>query len=168
MSDGWRVEFIGGPYDGEEYPLQEQHERLRRGIAMYRTSTIDPVQQVMHYRWEQTDRDPVRVNLLTALAFVLNAAMDAGEHDALPIDDVKRVIRDGTVFTFLEEKLGEAISLDLSLLEPPVRGEIIRDWQDLADAVDEGRKFGVNRSGLSLLVAYVLEGIRRRAGWVEG
>ena len=54
----------------------------------------------------------------------------------------------------------------MSLLESADRTEIHRDWENLVDAVDERRKFAVDRGGLCLLAAYVLEGIQRRAGWV--
>ncbi|AMB48407.1 MULTISPECIES: hypothetical protein [Methylobacteriaceae] len=37
------------------------------------------------------------------------------------------------------------------------------EWQDMENAVDARRKFGVEHRGLPLLVAFLLEGIQRRA-----
>ena len=40
--------------------------------------------------------------------------------------------------------------------------QLLEEWKGLLNAVDAGRKFGVRRSGLCLLVAYLIEGIQRR------
>ena len=37
------------------------------------------------------------------------------------------------------------------------------EWQDMEAAIPARKKFGVENRGLPLLVAYLLEGIQRRA-----
>ena len=102
----------------------------------------------------------MQLSLLTHLAFQLNAAIDDGAYDHLSVAEVKDEIEAGRIFEFLQERLGG--DLDLSLLDPPARAELLEQWRDLALAVDERRKFGVRSRGLSLLVAYLLEGVQRQ------
>lgn len=73
---------------------------------------------------------------------------------------MKEKIRDHTIFDYLKSKLGSDV--DVSALSPDDRLELNKEWEDLADGVDESRKMCVDRNGLCLLVAYILEGIQRR------
>jgi hypothetical protein len=100
------------------------------------------------------------VTQLTFLGFYLNGALGSGKYDDVSIREVKEKIRDHTIFDYLKSRLGSDI--DLSVLGPEARSELNREWEDLADAVDESRKMCVDRNGLCLLVAYLLEGIQRR------
>jgi hypothetical protein len=102
----------------------------------------------------------VEISKLKFLAFYLNGGLGSGKYDAVSIEDVKARIRDGTVFDFLEATMGPDV--DISLLYNDDRAELVREWADMADSIDEGRKLCVDRNGLVLLVAYLLEGIQRR------
>jgi hypothetical protein len=102
----------------------------------------------------------MRISQLTFLGFYLNGALGSGKYDAISINEVKKRIRAHTIFDYLKDKLGSDI--DLSALSPKDRQELNKEWEDLADAVDESRKMCVDRNGLCLLVAYILEGIQRR------
>lgn len=102
----------------------------------------------------------MRVTKLTFLGFYLNGALGSGKYDDVSIRAVKEKIRDHTIFDYLKSRLGSDI--DLSALSPEDRSELNQEWEDLADAVDESRKMCVDRNGLCLLVAYILEGIQRR------
>jgi hypothetical protein len=102
----------------------------------------------------------LHITTLTFLGFYLNGAMDSGRYDDLEIDEVRQEIEAGTIFPFLKARLGTDI--DLSILQPADQAELVAEWQDLLLAVDERRKLGVKRRGLTLLVAYLLEGIQRR------
>jgi len=101
----------------------------------------------------------MRLSKLTFLAFYLNGAVDTGKYDDISIDDVQREIVAGTIFDYLGKTLGEDI--DLSVLEAPDRAALLTEWQDLEAAVNARRKFGIEHKGLTLLVAYLLEGIQR-------
>lgn len=101
-----------------------------------------------------------RPTALTHVAFNLIGALETGKYDDISISEVKERIRSRAVFRFLEERLGKDI--DLSLLGDDLRAELNDEWIDLANAVDETRKFGVQRNGILLLLAYVTEGAQRR------
>ena len=103
----------------------------------------------------------VKIVYLTGIAFELNHALDSGKYASITVDDVKQQIRAGKVFDFLEQRLGSDI--DVSLLYNDDRAELVREWQQMDNAIDEVRKYGVERSGLHLLVAYLLEGIQQRS-----
>lgn len=102
----------------------------------------------------------MRITTLTFIAFNLNGAIDSGRYDDLTIDVIKDEIEKGTVFDFLRRRLGADI--DLSILVKADEAELLAEWQDLLIAVNERRKMSVEKRGLTLLVAYLLEGIQRR------
>ena len=104
----------------------------------------------------------MRVSSLTALGFYLNGALGSGHHNDVSIAEVKAHIRARTIFQYLDDLLGDDV--DLSGLTEEYRAELNEEWIALADDVDEARKMCVDRNGLCLLVAYLLEGIQRRAG----
>lgn len=102
----------------------------------------------------------MRITNLTLLAFSINGAVDTGQHDHITIESVGQHIEAGTVFSYLQDELKE--NLDLSMFDAASKDQLLEEWQRLLNAVDAGRKFGVRRSGLCLLVAYLIEGIQRR------
>lgn len=102
----------------------------------------------------------MQISTLTFIAFYLNSAIDSGRYDDLSIDEVKREIEAGAIFPFLRTRLGSDV--DLSLLKTEDEAELLAEWQDLLAAVNERRKMGIERRGLTLLIAYLLEGIQRR------
>lgn len=102
----------------------------------------------------------MRITNLTHLAFQLNAALDTGRYNDVTFREVSGHINEGTIFSFLERRIGEDV--DLSLLDTPKRQELIDEWQSFLNVVDARRKFGVEKNGLCLLTAYVIEGIQRR------
>lgn len=101
----------------------------------------------------------MKIGQLTFLAFYLNGALGSGKYDDISIEEVKRRITDGTVLRFLAERLGDDV--DLSILSAEDKQEILQEWHDLL-SVNESRKMCVERHGLCLLVAYLLEGIQQR------
>jgi hypothetical protein len=103
----------------------------------------------------------MRISRLTFIAFYLNGAMDSGRYDELGIDEVKREIEAGTIFDFLRSRLNQDI--DLTILQQAEEAELLAEWQDFVAAISEGRKMGIERRGLPLLIAYLLEGIQRRS-----
>lgn len=102
----------------------------------------------------------MRITNLTFLAFQLNAALDTGRYNDITFREVLGHINAGTVFSFLENRVGEDV--DLSLFDAPKRQALVDEWQSLMNVVDARRKFGVEKNGLCLLMAYVIEGIQRR------
>ncbi len=104
--------------------------------------------------------DEMRVTQLTFLAFQLNGALGSGRYDNVSIPCIKKAIEDGTVLDFLDSRMGSDI--DLSLLEESDRAELLKEWRSVVNAVDENRKMCVEKNGLCLLVAYLLEGIQQR------
>lgn len=102
----------------------------------------------------------MRISQLTFLGFYLNGALGSGKYDDISIKEVKARIRAHTIFDYLKDKLGSDI--DLSALKIEDRQELNNEWEDMADAIDEARKMCVDKNGLCLLMAYILEGIQRR------
>ncbi len=94
----------------------------------------------------------------TFLGFQVLALMDQGEQWSY--DEAMDALEDGgNVLGALDERFGSAI--DLSLYGQEERIEIHEHFAGLANAVDSRRKFGVENSGLALIVAYCFELIQR-------
>jgi hypothetical protein len=101
----------------------------------------------------------MKINHLTFLGFYLNGAQGNRSYDHITIDVVKNELKKGTIFSFLENELGNDI--DTSIIEADEKKELNDQWYDMSQAIDEGRKLCVDNGGLCLLVAYILEGIQR-------
>jgi hypothetical protein len=102
----------------------------------------------------------MRITNLTFLAFYLNGALDTGKYGNINYTEVASHIEDGTIFDFLKKRL--AGDIDLSIFNDEMKKELVEEWQGILNAVSARRKFGVEKNGLCLLVAYLLEGIQRR------
>jgi hypothetical protein len=102
------------------------------------------------------------------LLWQLIAALDTGKHDALDIDDVKRHARAGTISAFLIDCFGS--DADFSIFDPADWAAISEEWYSIDNAVNARRKFGVEKKGMALLMAYALESFqsanREEAGGV--
>ena len=94
----------------------------------------------------------------TFLAFLLNQAIDRDAHQHVTIHDVKDRIRDGTIFAFLETRITR---LGLSDLSPETRADLLREWRDMEQTLNESPKLGIENNGICLLLGYLLEGIQR-------
>jgi hypothetical protein len=85
-------------------------------------------------------------------------ALDTGKYDSLDIEDVKRHASAGTIQAFLVDRFGDDLDLSTELGDWTAINET---WADIANAVDASRKFRVKNKGISLLLAYALEGLQR-------
>lgn len=95
-----------------------------------------------------------------AMCFHLNAALGSGACSDVTVEAVKERIRDRTIFDYLRSKVGEVFALDYI---PADHQRVLNDeWLDFATRFDDREVFGVERNGICLIMAYLLEGIRRR------
>jgi len=102
----------------------------------------------------------VKVTMLTYLTFELNALIDQGL--SMPLKEVKSLCEEKRIFEELERRFPfKEKGLDLSLMKTDVREELENIFQDMALAVRERKKFGVENNGLCLLIAYSQEQIQR-------
>ena len=106
----------------------------------------------------------VKINRLTYLTFELNGLIDQGY--SLPLKETKTFCEEKKIFEELRRRFPfEKTHLDLSMLgEPAVIEELLNIFQDMAYAINERRKFGVDSNGICLLIAYAQEQIQREAG----
>ena len=100
----------------------------------------------------------ITVGKLAVLATHLNGAADSGKYEHITTEVVKREIANGDVFGFLARELGTEVEYAFGELTDVDRLVLSREWRTSAEAY-ETRQFHVNRSGLALLVAYLLHGI---------
>lgn len=102
----------------------------------------------------------MKISALTFMAFYVNSALDTGKYADVSIDAVRAEIRAGTIFSYLEITLENDI--DLSIFDWSMRKALIEEWQDIEAATNIRKKFGIEKGGLTLLIAFLLESIQRR------
>jgi hypothetical protein len=92
----------------------------------------------------------------TFLAWEANAMLDAGE--SLDIDETREHIQDGQLIDWFARRFSE--KTDLSLYETEDKSETARVLASIDNVANSRRKFGVERDGLSLIVALCLQAIQ--------
>lgn len=100
-----------------------------------------------------------RAGKLIGLAACLNGALGSRKYDQITIDEVKQAIEGRTLFEYLEAQLGRQVEDPLSVLNAQDRYELLEEWMGLMSMYDQSEKLCVQRNGLCLLVAYLLESI---------
>ena len=89
------------------------------------------------------------------LATHLNGAADSGKYDHIDTDTVLRHVRQGDVFDYLGRELGKDIAYAMEKLDDTERHRLLQHCQLMATAY-EPSQFHVTRSGIALMVAYLL------------
>jgi hypothetical protein len=109
------------------------------------------------------------LSMLSFFGFQVNAAIEEGYGNAISFNDVYKGLEERNLFELLNEKLPGVLDLSLflecneeSYLEQ--RNGILNALSDAASGMEgrEIKKYGVKSSGLSLLMAYVLEAIQQK------
>ncbi|MCK7633675.1 MULTISPECIES: hypothetical protein [unclassified Shewanella] len=95
---------------------------------------------------------------LTFIGFYLNGAQGSGRYDSISITDIKTELEKGTLFPYLEKQLGQDI--DTSIFSEEEKAALNAEWLEISLVTNEKRKMCVEKGGLCLLVAYVLESIQ--------
>ena len=120
-------------------------------------------------------REKIFLSFLVMLGFQVNAAIESRLDDPLTFDDIHRGLDDGDLFERIEEKLPKTLDLSPYALENAddfagYREAMLAALADAAGGMEgrESRKYGVKKSGLSLLMAYILEAIQQETHWVSG
>ena len=98
------------------------------------------------------------IRKFTSLGFYLNSLIDKGEF--IELEETRDHIENKTLFSWLNNKY--KYSIDTSLYTSEELNEIITFFEGLSNNVDEERKFGISKNGLSLLLAYCLEGLQTK------
>jgi len=103
----------------------------------------------------------VTLTNLTYIILELNAALDSGKYDHVPMSEASQHIKSGDVISWLKR---EAPEIDLSLLREESAKEYEAALGDIYGGCggSERRKWGVERRALCLLIAWTNELIQRR------
>lgn len=103
-------------------------------------------------------KTPMRPSQYRFMLWQLIAACDSGKYDDLSLDEVQRHADAGTIASFMVDRFGQ--DSDFSLFEPSDWATIGETWGSIANAIDPRRKFGVEKRGICLLMAYALESLQ--------
>jgi len=102
-----------------------------------------------------TSEQQIETGRWAVLATHLNGALDSSKYDHIDTAVVLKHVKDGDVFEFLGAELGKDVEYALAKLTDVHRHVLLHHWRTMAEAYDASQ-FHVRRSGLALLVAYLL------------
>lgn len=108
----------------------------------------------------ETEKEKRAIQRWSRLAIQLNGAAESGQFDHITTAVIVSELERGRVFPFLERELPRKV-WDICKLSDVDRHELAREWTVMAKAYDP-EQFHVSRSGLALLVAFVLHMINIR------
>ena len=91
------------------------------------------------------------------LLWALIAALDSGDFDTLDIEEVELHAKGGSPSRWFQNKFGK---YDLSMIDPADWKHLDFEWYSIDNAIDASRKFGVENKGISLILAFVLQGLQ--------
>jgi len=105
--------------------------------------------------------------ILTLLGFQINSAIEEGHGDKVSFNDIYTGLEKRTLFEILQDKLPGA--LDLGLFRSGDDNRYIEQREGIINALASAasgmkgseEKYGVRSSGLSLMMAYILEAIQQ-------
>ena len=102
----------------------------------------------------ETDDQKRTIQRYARLAIQLNGAADTGDYVHLSVPVVIAEIKSGDIFAMLKRELPASV-WEIAKLTDVDRHTLEKTWKIAADGF-EPRQYHVERSGLALLVAYLL------------
>jgi len=108
----------------------------------------------------------MQVTALTLLILHVNSLIDSGKYADASINDVHQAIEGGGVLRFLKARCGADIDLSV-YLESTTYGDFEKSFEGEMDSIyggyagQERRKWGVEKSGLCLILAWTNEIVQR-------
>ena len=109
----------------------------------------------------ETVKDQQETLRWAVLATHLNGAADTRKYDHIDTRAIVHHVQDGDIFVFLSTELGPDVDDALRKLTDVQRHMLLKHWRTMATGY-ETYQFHVRRSGLALLVAYLLDLIQNR------
>ncbi len=109
------------------------------------------------------------VTALTGLLLQVNKLVDSGEYENISISDVHDAIDSQRLLRFIKEKCGRDIDFSI-YFESFVYGDFEEYYEEKMNQIynayagDERRKWGVERLGLCLVLAWTIEIIQQGEG----
>ena len=107
----------------------------------------------------------MKVSALTYIILSVNSLIDSGKYSDISIDDVHKAIEKKELLKFLKKRAGSDI--DLSIHEAGTYGDFVEYYEEQmfniwgGYAGQERRKWGVEKLGLCLVLAWTNEIIQR-------
>ena len=102
----------------------------------------------------------MRIYKLTILTSYIIKALAAKGYKRAPVDVVEARVEDGSIFQYLIDEY--KMEFGVSILSPMDKFELSMELQDMVGTWS-AHELGVETDGLCLLIAYLMEGIQRRA-----
>jgi len=102
----------------------------------------------------ETEEEKRSIQRWSRLAIQLNGAEDSGRFDHITTSVIASELQQNRIWAFLVGELPAKV-WDICKLSDVDRHQLAQEWKTMSEAYDP-EQFHVSRSGLALLVAYVL------------
>lgn len=102
----------------------------------------------------ETEEEKRSIQRWSRFAIQLNGAVESGQFDHITVSVIARELEQDRVWEFLVGELPAKV-WNICKLSDVDRHQLAREWKMMSEAYDP-EQFHVSRSGLALLVAYVL------------
>ncbi|HEX7763792.1 MAG TPA: hypothetical protein VF433_09295 [Cellvibrio sp.] len=108
----------------------------------------------------------MKVSALTLLILHINSLIDSGKYSDISIEDIHQAIEQKRVLRFIKERAGSDIDLSIHLDGSPY-GDFEAYFESQLESIyggyagQERRKWGVEKSGLCLVLAWTNEIIQQ-------
>jgi hypothetical protein len=108
---------------------------------------------------------------LTLMILHLNSVLDSGKYDGITVEEVKDHIDDRSILPWLRQRAPELEDELREILDTDLYGDFeefyVGQLQDILGGYGgrERRKWGVEKKGLCLLIAWTNEIVQRGSGW---
>lgn len=108
----------------------------------------------------------MKVSALTLLILHINSLIDSGKYSEITIEDIHQAIEQKRVLRFIKERAGSDIDLSIHLDRSPY-GDFESYFESQLESIHGGyagqerRKWGVEKSGLCLVLAWTNEIIQQ-------
>ncbi|MDE0052761.1 MAG: hypothetical protein OXP28_05680 [Gammaproteobacteria bacterium] len=150
---------------------QAAHSR-REGITREAAEAyVDAAASIRKQIEAMSSTPAVQLLYLTLLILHYNSLIDSGKYDDITISDVHEHIETGTVLRFITERAGTDVDLSLHFSAKAADQSFEQYYARYLRAIfygsagNERRKWGVEKRGLCLLVAWTNEIIQAGGGW---
>lgn len=103
---------------------------------------------------------------LTTMILELNSLIDSGEHDDITVEQAVRAVAEGSVLRLVRERAGREFLYPCAA-NPAFEGFYSANLLDILEAYGGSgrRKWGVEKKGLCLLLAWTTEILQRGSSW---
>jgi hypothetical protein len=151
----------------------EQGKVVDKVSKKFAIEYIEYCEQILKEITEISYIPQMKLSFLTLIILEINSLIDTQKYNSITINDIKKEIENMNVLEFLKNKAIDNVDFSLVLSENTSSKRFLNKYYEelkdicIAYGGNERRKWGVENSGLCLLLAWTNEIVQRGSNWQE-